>query len=335
MSFSGESSHEQGPLDALRQCLGAVGALDRELAELDPETSADRRREIIDAIHDLYNFLPLINQEVFAMGTVVEAATLETLPASESNDAKMGVVTPRLVYSSTEGPDEPLDFSTNILKGFLRGFMVMPVFDGEKERARILLALETGREVFQSFTFQDVNVVTYSWVCADDASILPVEPLNCHSISDLESSGLMGPIQEIIGRQDKPTPNKLKEIGEYINYLYTRSNVDPRLNQLVSYINSVLRIQGYFAFTSELIEGSPVVNQNLYEFTVGSRDRKAGCYAASHLVTLDAYERTGDGPSDFRVMDYRQLYVKARNGSGRYVTIPLNQIEEFATMPVS
>lgn len=294
----------KGPLDVAREINERAADLDElaKIVEVGDETELaylQAQAKELEADH------PLIKQDVVVYGRAVEADF-------------------QRVVSLLHGVSSP---EHQAQTGRYAGLMICNTYDSDtgEPRHRVAHAVHTGSSDLLPDGIGNFHQTIYmNYVLTAGSEIVPVLPVNAHSMDDLRGDPVVRAVDEIMGDQDKGSSDKITALGVEVNdILAGEDNVDENLDhQRASYINS-------FGI-------HPAARLVVRDVLVGDQGDTSGEYELASLaddivISPDMFDimpgyEVPDGSDEFVICGTQELFVRAELRKVHLLLIPLKNV---------
>ncbi len=313
-----------GPLDLVRQLNAEAGDLD-VYAEYDMQSgNLSRQERLQKEVYHINQNHPLIDRRVFVHGRVITPAI----------DEENGELLPSLPYDPSEKLEDMFDVSDELLpylidehqdtiEGEYKGYKIFRVLNPRSHEweHRVVHKLAVGEGQYTDGFGKDVVETYNDFVCAWESSIDPVEPIDAHSLVDLQDDKIVNNAFDGIAYSEKYSrAEAIKKIGCLATRIFSKYKDDKYLNhQRISYLNSIGLLEDVVVRAKDFEIGgaqygytSPS-NKNVMEFDEG------------YFVLSPGYKRTREG-IPYILSGRLELFIKSWINKDSYAKVPMSNI---------
>lgn len=238
------------------------------------------------------------------------------------------------VTFSVGGDDEPrpLAITANheyrAVTGSYRGIVMLEVHDPKAEVAqfRLLHQIYTGSSALVSDAFYNMDQKHfYDYVLVHGSEVVAVDPVNAHSLIDLERDRITAQVDEIVLDETKDPAKRVNEVGLLLNEVLGSEEENELSQQRVSYLNSLGLLKEVVILTDDLVLGDKKAFESSPHllFSEGSTDFEI--YPERFQVAL-GYTRFADG--SILPGGAPELYVEGELKDGQLVFAPMKSAIE-------
>lgn len=298
---------EAGPLDIVDGIVADIAKLDTVIAnKCIPESLANQYG---DMLIEAEKTIPILYQEVHVTGRELKGF----VNIIDHNDrSKEGLV---------EHTTPITEFST--FSGVFLGFALVR----GPSTTRAVSMFYTGEIQPLVTSFEDTKATTKKYVCVSDSLMIPVEPVNAHSIELLVRTDAYNIIERSV--EDGFDDDQLMDLGDYLNKLLRDPNLTHHeIFQLISYVGSLGLFAGKNIVTPDVVYGSPKTGDDLREYTMSPMDSDL-TMSPGNFALFKSHERDAFDPEEIRINDQPSLYIRGKLDNGRNVTAPWSSIVEI------
>ncbi len=309
----------QGPLDLVRSLNNEASSMDAELRVMTRDnTSSARERKVKEEIERLNSAHPLVGSKVVAYGA-------ELFPSIEEGGALAPLMTIPIQHKRSEWPDAKPEAGT------YHGYFLMPAIDSVSQTETFTLAhrvAKSQRWFVKASTGERHEITNFSYVSALGSELVPVLPMNAHSLDDLADDNVVKGFDEI-AFSDNDIVEKLRAIGSLGKRALTNLRFDEEMNQQrVSYLNSLGILDGRYIIASDMLVENGDGRIDFDSLNVSSANQRI--QVAPKLLDLaHAYERDDTGGVEVRE-DMVDLYAWGKAANDLTVLVPLRNVEQVA-----
>lgn len=241
----------QGPLDIVRDITAHAEELDAEAREhlkVEGTEGPDELLEDFDAIvKGLIENHPLRNGNVIIYGTPVTFSTDGTRDH------------PAAIAPTGRGESEPVN-------GLYCGMMLREVYDPARDvvEQRVVHGVYTGNTDFIPDAFGNADQKHhFNYALVRGSEVIPTEPKNAHSMTDLRGDAIVGRLDEIALDEDRDLADKIEACATFTNRLVGELEHEAALNhQRVSYLNALGLLRTAAVLTNDFMIGTKASYEN-------------------------------------------------------------------------
>lgn len=293
----------KGPLDVIRELNETAGSWDSDIQREKYFGSLEENANWLSSLDDNW---PVINQEVIIYGTVLQPGVVEDV------EANVGLV---LGNNSS-------DFAV----GIYRGLTILDPYDKDRRKSyRVVHVLETDVEYFPDTFYNTVKITKNSYVCAQNSTILPVEPV-AHSLAELKSDEATEEIDVIAFDEEKTRLERILAVGQYVNILLGSNSYQKDKNyQRLSYLRSLGLLDGAVIEAKDFVVGNLRSGESLSGKQFSAMDKVVQIKPGDFAV-LDSYRRDQNRPGHIDILSQPEAYVRGIVGQQSPVMVPFRSI---------
>jgi len=298
------------PRDDIDRFISLSSELDEEvMAQADIHKKSDVFRSKINGLLEIVPFL--IGQEVIGSGQVAQR-----LDEASSDEYGTGLLLTREELPRIRS------------KGVFQTSRILPIVMGGEVLNRFVHTIEESSESLTSRHFDPRPQPTWENIAASGALLFPTEPINAHSIKEMDNDALTLYYDKVMSESESEEfgeLEKIKAVGDMMNHLLELTGHAPnRINhRRVSWLNSRGRVQGRKIHAVNFVQGFPKIGESRKGWTFSNMDIETEIIAGNFTV-LESYSRT-EGSSKVYFEGKKTLYLRGKAGDID-VAVPVSNI---------
>lgn len=318
-----------GPLDIARHINQEAIGLDPLVLEYSNSTNEDQA-DLHGMLSALENQHPYFNrsQVVRVYGTVLSDGL------SDDGEVKpLVAISPESRERSEDtGGFEPYNeersYALNYAEGIYYGYAIRPVYDPETEEVteKVVHMVKTGSYSYWDSRYQYHAIQTFDYVCAEGSEVVPVRPLEAHSLEDLKDDELIADLDVIAFRETGSRTDRVRQAVRLLNN-GLREDLDKRLSQQrTSYLNSLGLHDGVRVLVKDFIVVSSVGDYAKAPKETAYSDLTVPIlFEPSHWEFAPSYKRPENEPA-FVVGGPNELFAAATTEDGQLLLAPAAKV---------